>query len=260
MRVAVLGGTGTLGSPVVRDLAARGHEVRVLTRTAPANPVPRTRHHAVDLTTGAGLDEALAGVDTVVDAANHIGVRSTKVLVEGVRSLLAAEERAGVGHHVEISIVGCDEVPFSYYRSKVAQEQVVTGGPIPWTLLRATQFHELVDQLFTVAAKFGVEPHGSLRVQPVDVVAVAARLADAAEAGPAGRIREVGGPAVQTLTELAAARREVLGTRRLPFPVPPLGRMARRVRDGALCLGNDGEALSFDYAEWLRRRGAKPGS
>ncbi|GAB4587816.1 SDR family oxidoreductase [Nocardia sp. IFM 10818] len=260
MQVAVLGGTGVLGAPVVRDLAARGHTVRVLTRTPPADPVPGTVHHPVDLATGAGLDEALEGVSTVVDAANHTGVRSAKVLVEGVRSLLAAEQRAEVGHHVEISIVGCDQVPFSYYRSKVAQEHVVTQGPIPWTLVRATQFHELIDRILGLSAKLRLAPHGSMRFQPVDVTAVAARLADAVEAGPSGRVRDVGGPAVHTLTELAAARRAVLGRTLLPVPVPPLGRVARRLRDAALCLDDSGEAVSFDYAEWVRRRYGKPGT
>ncbi|MEV6769859.1 SDR family oxidoreductase [Nocardia sp. NPDC051030] len=260
MQVAVLGGTGTLGLPVVRNLAAQGHTVRVLTRTAPKDPVPGTQHFPVDLSTGEGLDEALEGVYTVVDAANHFGVRSGKVLVEGVRSLLAAEQRARVGHHVEISIVGCDQVPFSYYRTKVAQEQVVTQGPVPWTLLRATQFHELIDQWFTAAARLRLSPRGAMRFQPVDVTAVGARLADAVDAGPSGRVPDVGGPVVQTLSELAAVRRAALGQSLLPVPLPPLGRAARRLRDAALCLDNDGEAVSFDYSEWLRRRYAKPGS
>ncbi|MBL1074505.1 SDR family oxidoreductase [Nocardia sp. 2] len=260
MQVAVLGGTGTLGTPTVRELVARGHTVRVLTRSAPADPVPGTVHHPVDLATGAGLDEALRGADTVVDAANHLGLRHAKVLVDGVRTLLAAEQRADIGHHVEVSIVGCDQVPFGYYRTKVAQEQVVTSGPIPWTLLRATQFHELIDEIFRTAAKFRVAPRGPLRFQPVDVTAVAARLADAVDAGPSGRLPDVGGPIVQTLTDLAAARRAFLGKTVLPVPVPPLGRAARRLRDAALCLDNDGETVSFDYTEWLHRRYPKPAS
>ncbi|MFE3026876.1 SDR family oxidoreductase [Nocardia tengchongensis] len=257
MQVAVVGGTGTLGTPVVRELAARGHTVRVLSRSAPAEPVPGAEHHAVDLVTGAGLDSALEGVYAVVDAASHRGLRSAPVMVEGVRALLAAEQRAKVGHHVEISIVGCERVPFSYYRTKVAQERVVTQGPIPWTLVRATQFHELIDEVLGGVAKLRIAPHGTMRFQPVDVTAVAGKLADAVEAGPSGRTREVGGPVVQTLAELADVRRHTLGQTLLRFPVPPIGRVVRRVRDGALCLGADGEAVSFDYAEWLRRRYAQ---
>ncbi|WP_157184843.1 SDR family oxidoreductase [Nocardia niigatensis] len=258
MQVAVVGGTGTLGVPVVRDLVARGHTVRVLSRSAPADPAPGTEHHAVDLATGAGLDAALEGVHTVVDTASHRGLRSAPVMVEGVRTLLAAEQRARVGHHVEISIVGCERVPFSYYRTKVAQERVVTQGPVPWTLLRATQFHELIDEMLGGAAKFHITPRTGMRFQPVDVVAVAGRLADAAEAGPSGRVRDVGGPVVQTLGELGELRARALGQKLLPLPVPPLGRVVRRVRDAALCLGAEGETVSYDYAEWLRRHYGRP--
>ncbi|MFE3195100.1 SDR family oxidoreductase [Nocardia sp. NPDC059240] len=258
MQVAVVGGTGALGVPVVRELVARGHTVRVLSRTAPADPVPGTTHHAVDLASGAGLDAALAGVHTVVDAVSHRGLRSAPVMVEGVRTLLAAEQRAQVGHHVEISIVGCEQVPFSYYRTKVAQERVVTAGPVPWTLLRATQFHDLIDEILGASATFRLAPRSAMRFQPIDTGAVAARLADAVDAGPAGRVRDLGGPAVQTLAELADIRRRALGQRVLPLPVPPLGRVVRRVRSAALCLDSDGEAVSFDYAEWLRRRHSKP--
>ncbi|MGW4248026.1 SDR family oxidoreductase [Nocardia sp. NPDC004722] len=259
MQVAVVGGTGTLGVPVVRELVSRGHTVRVLSRSAPGEPVPGTVHHAVDLTTGAGLDEALEGVYATVDAVSHRGLRSAGVMVEGVRTLLAAEQRAKVGNHVEISIVGCDRVPFGYYRTKVAQERVVTQGPIPWTLLRATQFHDLIDEILGASAVFRMAPRSAMRFQPIDTAAVAARLADAAEAGPAGRLRDLGGPAVQTLAELADIRRRVLGGPLLPLPVPPLGRVVRRVRNAALCLDSDGEAVSFDYAEWLHRR-PKPAS
>ncbi|UGT45193.1 SDR family oxidoreductase [Nocardia yamanashiensis] len=260
MQVAVVGGTGTLGRPVVRELTARGHTVRVLSRSAPVDPVAGTTHHAVDLVTGNGLDEALEGVYAVVNAAGHRGLRSGKVLVSGVRTLLAAEQRARVGHHVDISIVGCERVPFSYYRTKTAQENVVTQGPIPWTLLRATQFHELLDEILAAAAKARLEPRGGLRFQPVDVNAVAGKLAAAVEAGPSGRVPDVGGPAVHTLTELARARRAVVGESLLALPIPPIGRVARQLRDAALCLGDDGEAVSFDYPEWLRRRYVRPGS
>ncbi|WP_040803996.1 SDR family oxidoreductase [Nocardia concava] len=254
MQVAVVGGTGTLGVPVVLDLVSRGHTVRVLSRSAPAEPVPGTEHHPVDLATGAGLDAALEGVHTVVDTANHRSLRSARVMVEGVRTLLAAEQRAKVGHHVEISIVGCDQVPFSYYRTKVAQERLVTQGPIPWTLLRATQFHDLIDEILGAAAKFRISPRGSMLFQPIDTAAVATRLADAVESGPSGRLRDIGGPAVQSLAALADLRRRALGQPLLPLPIPPVGRAIRRVRNAALCLDNAGETLSFDYSEWLHRR------
>ncbi|HEU4658965.1 MAG TPA: NAD(P)H-binding protein, partial [Capillimicrobium sp.] len=138
MRVAIVGGTGTIGRELARELAQRGHEVRALSRHAP--------EHRVDLTTGEGLDAALAGCEVVVDASNQPpSGKGPSVLVEGSRRLLAAEAVAGVGHHVCVSIVGCDAVPLAYYRLKTEQERVVQDGPVPFTIVRVTQFHELID-------------------------------------------------------------------------------------------------------------------
>jgi nucleoside-diphosphate-sugar epimerase len=108
MRIAIVGGTGTLGGHVATELSSRGHEVRVLSRSAP--------EYRVDLLTGAGLETALEGCDVVVDASNNAGRKAAAVLVEGTRRLLAAEQAAGVSHHVCVSIVGCDQVPMGYYR------------------------------------------------------------------------------------------------------------------------------------------------
>jgi uncharacterized protein YbjT (DUF2867 family) len=127
MDIAVTGGTGMLGGAVVAELAHRGHDVRVLSRRPPDTPQPGTTHHAVDLVGGAGLREALAGADAVIEAANTPGSgrKATPVLVEGTRRLLAAESREEVEHHVAISIVGIDAVAFSYYEVKLAQERLV---------------------------------------------------------------------------------------------------------------------------------------
>ncbi|RDI53979.1 SDR family oxidoreductase [Nocardia mexicana] len=253
MLVAVLGGTGMLGAPVVRELLARGHDVRMLSRSAPGQVPDGAEHRPVDVTTGRGLDAALAGVDTVVDAVSTQR-RANEVLVEGVQRVLDAEQRAGVGHHVEISIVGCDRVGTAYFRAKVAQERLVTAGPVPWTLLRATQFHEFVDDALASAARYRIAPHSTARVQPVDVDAVAVRLADAVDAGPSGRLPDLGGPTVYTLTEASTLRRTRIRRALLPIRVPTLGRTARALRDGALCVGPGGETASFDYAAWLERR------
>lgn len=107
MRIAIAGGTGTLGRNVAEELRSRGHQARVLSRSSP--------DHRVDLTTGEGLDEALKGCDAVVDASNASSAKqAVRTLVEDTRRLLAAEETAGVGHHVCVSVVGCDRVPMSY--------------------------------------------------------------------------------------------------------------------------------------------------
>jgi len=248
MTVAVVGGTGTLGSLVVADLLGRGERVVVLSRN-PAGVPAGAEHRRVDLTSGEGLDLALDGVRAVVDAANsQKGAKGT--LVEGTRRLAAAGARAGVTNHVTISIVGIDRVPISYYKVKLAQEEALAASEVPWTLLRATQFHQLLDQTFTAAARFGVRPTGVAKVQPIDPAVVAARLAEAALAPPAGRVPDVGGPRVQTLGELSAAWASARGKRRLPLRIPALGKTGKALAAGGLCdarAAAPGEA----FAEWL---------
>lgn len=253
MRVAVVGGTGSLGSRVVRELAARGDDVRVLSRGAPKDPPAGVSHSRVDLTTGDGLAAALDGVDTVVDAVNDSSRKARAVLVEGGRRLLAAEAAAGVRHHVAISIVGCDEVPFSYYRAKVEQEAVVAGGGIPWSLLRATQFHDLIAMAFAAAGRLRAIPTGSARLQPIEAAVVARQLADAVHDGPAGRLPDVAGPEIQTLTELSRAWRAHQGRRLIPIPIPAVGRAGRALAAGVLC-APDGAQPGRTFAEWLADR------
>ena len=173
MNIAIVGGTGTVGAEAARELAARGHTVRVLSRHAPEYPV--------DLTTGAGLEPALAGIDVVIDAASG----SKKVLVAGTERLLRAEAAAGVKHHVGVSIVGIDRVGGPYYKLKLAQEAAIRAGGVPWTIVRATQFHTLIAQVFAKSAKLGVVPSLGAPLQPVDPREVGRVLADTAEAAPA---------------------------------------------------------------------------
>ena len=249
MTVAVVGGTGTVGALVVAELLGRGERVAVLSRN-PAGVPAGAEHRRVDLTSGEGLDLALDGVRAVVDAANsQKGAQET--LVEGTRRLAEAGARAGVANHVTISIVGIDRVPMSYYKVKLAQEEALEAGEVPWTILRATQFHQLVDSAFAAAARFGVRPTGTVKVQPIDPTIVAARLAEASLAAPAGRLPDIGGPRVQTLGELSAAWATARGKHRLPLRVPALGKTGKALAAGAICderAATPGE----DFAEWLR--------
>ena len=145
MRVAIAGGTGTLGRGVVEELQARGHDVRVLSRRSETFPV--------DLTTGAGLGAALEGCDVVVDASNNANAKKARaILVDGTRRLTEAEKVAGVRHHVSVSIIGCEKVPMGYYKVKIDQEQAVEQGGVPWTIVRATQFHDLAATVFSSTA------------------------------------------------------------------------------------------------------------
>src|ERR1700753_1836985 len=188
MNIAIVGGTGTLGRQVVSQLRARGHEVRVLSRNAP--------EYRVDLTTGDGLDKALAGCDVLVDASNNASRTASATLVDGTRRLLAVGQEAGVAHHVCVSVLGCELVPVAYFKVKAKQENVVAQGTVPWTIVRATQFHEYVAAMMAALARYGVVPVPSAILQPVASAEVAAVVADIEADGPRrGRV-EVAGPEV----------------------------------------------------------------
>jgi len=250
MRVAVVGGTGVLGARVVAELAARGDDVRVLSRGPRQSRVDaEIEHRPVDLASGEGLAEAVAGTEVVIDAANALR-QAKQVLVEGTGRLLAAEAEAGVAHHVAISIVGCDRVPTSYYATKVAQEGAVEAGTVPWSLIRATQFHQLIAGAFASAARFRVAPTGAALLQPIEPGAVARRVADLAHAGPSGRVGDVGGPELLSLTELSATWRRHAAHRLLPLRVPMLGRLGRSLRDGGLC-NREAAVESKTFDRWL---------
>jgi uncharacterized protein YbjT (DUF2867 family) len=248
--VAVVGGTGTLGRLVVADLVAKGATVRVLSRNATAVPAGAT-HHPVDLTSGEGLADALADADTIVDAANSTK-HAEKVLVAGTRRLLEAGAAAGVTHHVAISIVGIDRVPMSYYRVKLAQEEAIESGPLPFSILRATQFPQLLETAFATAARFGVRPTGTAKAQPICPEVVAARLAAVALAAPAGRLPDIAGPRIQTLSELSGAWATARGRHRLPLRVPAWGKMGKALAAGGLC-DRAATTPGEDFEEWLRR-------
>jgi len=252
MEIAVIGGTGTLGALVVAELARRGHQVRTISRGAAAQQHGVT-HYQADVRTGAGLDAALAGVATVLDAVNN-AKGDAEVLVAGTRRLLQAEARAGVGHHVAISVVGCDRLPLGYFRAKAQQEEVVTGGPVAWSLLRATQFHSYVAGMLAGAAKWRVSPRGQARVQPIDAGVVASRLVAAIEAGPVGRLADIGGPEQLTLTQAARRWCAVTGRRLLPLYLPLPGKAGAALRQGVLCTAETPAHAGNTFAEWLARQ------
>jgi uncharacterized protein YbjT (DUF2867 family) len=253
MDIAVIGGTGTLGALVVAELVRRGHQVRVISRSA-TTALPRgVTHYQADVRTGAGLDAALAGAMTVLDAVNNAR-GDAEVLVGGTRRLLQAEARAGVGHHVAISVVGCDRLSLGYFRAKARQEEVVMGGPVSWSLLRATQFHGYVAGMLAGAAKWRVSPRGQARVQPIDAGVVASRLVAAIEAGPAGRLPDIGGPEQLTLTQLARRWCAVTGRHLLPLYLPLPGKTGAALRQGILCTAETPAHAGSTFAEWLARQ------
>ncbi|QTD97298.1 SDR family oxidoreductase [Streptomyces cyanogenus] len=244
--ILVTGGTGTLGRLVTQRLRADGQEVRVLSR--------RTRPYAVDLRTGgAGLDAALAGVETVV----HCASTPRGGDEQAARNLIAAARRAGVGHLVYISIVGVDRVPLGYYRSKLAVERLVEESGLGWTVLRATQFHDLVVTLLQGLAKppVLVVPAG-VPDQPVEVAEVAERLAGLALGAPAGRVPDMAGPEVRTFDSLARAYLRATGRRRPVVRVPLAGKTYRAFRAGGH-LAPELAVGKVTFEEYLERRFGK---
>ncbi|WP_280402111.1 SDR family oxidoreductase [Nocardia carnea] len=246
--VLVTGGTGKLGRAVVERLKYREREVRVLSRT------PGAGRAVGDLRTGDGLAEAVEGVDAVVHCATTYGRGD----VVAARRLVDAMRRTGCAPHlVNISIVGVDRIPLPYYRAKLAAEEVISGSGLPWTNLRATQFHDLLATMFDVQRWLPVTfAPGGFRFQPIDIGTVASRLAELAVHTPAGKAPDLGGPRIYSLRELAEIYRSVVHRRR-PILSPHLpGRIARGYAEGwNLVPDNPRGTLAFE--EFLRERASR---
>jgi uncharacterized protein YbjT (DUF2867 family) len=223
--ILVTGGTGTLGSLVSDRLRERGHEVRVLSRHA--------KPYAVDLRDGSGLDAAVEGVDAIVHCASSPRGGDDRAAAH----LLAAARRASVPHLVYISIVGVDRLPLGYYRVKRKVERMIEEAGESgqgWTVLRTTQFHDLVLRLLAAAARLPVLslPSG-VSLQPIDAGEVADRLAELAVGAPAGRVDDMGGPQIRPLADLARAYLHATGRRRPIVPVRLAGKAYAGYRSGA---------------------------
>ena len=228
MRVGVLGATGTAGSAAAAELSSRGHEVVRLGR--------RKADRHVDVVSGEGLDEAFAGLDALVECLNGPGPKAAEcrpVLVDGVRAALAAAARAGVGHAVSLSIVGCDRVPYAYYKVKVEQEEVVRAAPLPTSVVRATQFPQLIDYALGATKRLGIIPAPPLVFQPVHPEDMAIALAEVVERGP-GPDAAIAGPEVLELRDMALSWRAARGSRRPVVPLPAFGATLTAIAAGGL--------------------------
>jgi len=236
--ILVTGGTGTLGRVLVPRLREAGCDVRVLTRRNRAAK-DGVRFLTGDLATGEGIEPAVDGVTTIVHCAG-----SYKGDADATRNLVrAASARAGAPHLVYISVVGADRIPvvsgvdrtmFGYFESKLATERVVADSGLPWTTLRATQFHDLILMVARALAKLPVMPvPAGFRFQPVDADDVAARLVELTLGRPAGLVPDIGGPRVYGIADLLRGYLRASRRRRLIVPVRLPGRAARSMRDGA---------------------------
>jgi uncharacterized protein YbjT (DUF2867 family) len=243
MRIAVAGGTGVVGRHVVRAVRDLGHE-----------PVTLTRSTGVDLVTGRGLEEALAGADAVIDTANitTLSARAATAFFQAATgNLVAAAARNGVRHLVLLSIVGVDRMPHDYYAGKVAQERIVEASDVAWTIQRVTQFHEFAAQLFERAKAGPLHLAPRARVQPIAAREVGERLARLAADTPVGRATDLAGAGEERLDEMVKAYARRVGYRGwIPSVNLPGGQM-KGMRSGLALPDPDAELGRQTFRDWL---------
>jgi uncharacterized protein YbjT (DUF2867 family) len=244
MRTAVAGATGNIGALTVAALERDGHEVVRISRSL-----------GVDLTTGDGLDDALIGVEAVVDATNAPATDEAEVVAyfgAATRNLLAAEENAGVRHHVLLSIVGIHEIGGNaHYAGKREQERLASAGPVPWTIVPVTQFHDFAAMVAGWTEQDGVASIAPLLVQPIAPADVADVLAEIATGDPQGRYRDVAGPEPQDLVDMARRTFEARG--RAVELVPTWSGIFGPEMAGDVLLPGDGaRIMPTTFEEWLK--------
>jgi uncharacterized protein YbjT (DUF2867 family) len=246
MRIVVIGGSGLIGSKLVEKLRESGHE-----------PISASPESGVDVLTGEGLAEALGGAEVVVDVANAPVWDDAAVLdffQTSSRHILAAETAAGVKHHVVLSVVGADRLPDSgYLRAKLAQEETVKAGSVPYTILRATQFFEFIGRIADSSTDGDTVRLAPVFVQPESADDVAAALADVAVSEPVNGIVELAGPEQFRLDEVA---RRVLRARNDARPVTAdvhARYFGAELHDHSLTPGRNARIAPTRLEDWLSR-------
>jgi uncharacterized protein YbjT (DUF2867 family) len=243
MKFAVIGGTGLIGSQVVQDLNAAGHEA-----------VPHGLSTGVDVLTGQGLDAALAGADVVVNLTNSptFDDASPAFFQTSMDNLLTAAQRAGTGHFVILSIVGVDQVPeLDYYRAKALQEDILTAGPVPYSIVRATQFMEFMDAVLSWTADNDTVRLPNTPIQPIAAADVAATVANVAAGSPLGGTLDVAGPGVYPLDELGRITLTAKGDKRSVTTDDTAGMFAA-VHGDVLIAKNGARIAHTHYTDWLK--------
>jgi len=244
MKLAVIGGTGLIGSQAVKILNASGHEA-----------VPHSPSTGLDLLSGRGLPEALNGADVVVNLTNSptFDDASPAFFGKTMDNLLRAASAAGVGHAVILSIVGAEEVPgLVYYRAKVLQEDILKAGPVPYSIQRATQFFEFIDAVLVETADENTVRLPATLLQPIASADVAQAVADVSVGTPLQGTRNIAGPEVFTLDELGRITLAARGDHRTVVTDNSAGTFA--AASGEALIAKDGAVIATTtYREWLTR-------
>ncbi|OYD68189.1 uncharacterized protein YbjT (DUF2867 family) [Rhodococcus sp. OK302] len=248
MRIAVLGGTGLMGKLVVTAARDAGHDVVIAARST-----------GVDISTGMGMDAAFDGVDAVVDVSDHVTNNAKKAVAffeSAAENIAKAERKAGVKHHVLLSIVNCDDPrlkAFGYYQGKAAQERAVEASGIPFTILRSTQWFEFGEKTVSVMGFGPVALVPRMLSRPVAAKTVARSLLNCVEQGPSGRAADLAGPEdleIPAMTRTILQRR---GQRKLLIPISVPG-AGKAMRSGALLPGPGSMSAGPTLEEWLSAR------
>jgi uncharacterized protein YbjT (DUF2867 family) len=246
MKIIVIGGSGLIGSKLVSKLQQDGHD------TLAASP-----DSGVDIITGEGLAEALEGAQVVVDVANAPAWDEAAVLdffQTSSRNLLSAETAAGVGHHVTLSVVGTDRLPESgYFRAKAAQEDLVKAGPIPYTIVRATQFFEFIGRIADSSTDGNIVRLSPALVQPEAADDVVTTLADVAVGAPLNDTVELAGPEAFRLDELARRFLSISDDPRQVTADVHARYFGAELDDRSLTPGDDARIAPTHFEDWLRK-------
>jgi uncharacterized protein YbjT (DUF2867 family) len=242
MKFAVIGGTGLIGSQVVKNLNAAGHQA-----------LPHSKSTGADIITGKGLEAAVADADVVINLTNSPTFDNASIAFfqTSMDNLLAASEKGGVGHFVILSIVGADQVPeLDYFRAKVLQENILKAGPIPYSIIRATQFMEFMDATLAMTTDGGTVRLPRTPIQPIAASDISGIVAEVAVGSPLNGVVNIAGPDVYPLDELGRLTLTAKSDGRAVVTDDTAGMFAA-VHGDVITAPHGARIAAMHYTDWL---------